>query len=76
MANMCPVHGDMYHLHMCKQYTAGLGLKTRQDLIDFCRKNRDQIGRGKMHGEFLRQFQASKSVRQILRGDEAEMETA
>lgn len=60
MANMCSSHGDMYHLAMCKQFTAGLGLKTRQDLIDFCRNH--PFGKGKMHGEFLRQHQ--KSARQ------------
>lgn len=62
-ANMCQQHYEAWHTSDAKQYTAGLGLKTRQDLIQFCREKRDQIGRGQMHGEFKKQFEAKPPVR-------------
>jgi hypothetical protein len=50
-----------------RAYTAAQGLRTRQQLIDYCRAHRADIGKGKMHGEFLRRFQANKPVRLQIR---------
>lgn len=61
MTNMCPGHLETYSLATAKKHTAAIGLKTRQDLIDFCRTH--EFGKGQMHGEFKRQFQGNKPLR-------------
>lgn len=56
-ADMCKGHHEAYTLAQAKAYTAGLGLKTQLDLRRFCKTN--EMGKGRMHGAFLKAYKGS-----------------
>jgi hypothetical protein len=67
-ANMCEGCSNRYHTLKAKQETLAMGLRTREQLMAFCRNT--EFGRGKMHGEFLKKFQGRPRVERVVGEDD------